>query len=113
MIQHWIMIKKAFLLHFEWVALLAMLLLATTLDPTSSGPSYCLLKQLGSELCPGCGLGRSMALAAQGSYQASIQMHPMGIIAIPVLRSEEHTSELQSRGHLVCRLLLENKNSIK
>src|SRR5690625_5680633 len=23
-------------------------------------------------------------------------------------RSEEHTSELQSRGHLVCRLLLEN-----
>src|SRR5690625_1594138 len=25
----------------------------------------------------------------------------------PGLRSEEHTSELQSRGHLVCRLLLE------
>src|SRR5690625_4040917 len=28
---------------------------------------------------------------------------PMG----PISRSEEHTSELQSRGHLVCRLLLE------
>src|SRR5690625_6597754 len=27
-----------------------------------------------------------------------------------VPRSEEHTSELQSRGHLVCRLLLEKKN---
>src|SRR5690625_4561053 len=27
-----------------------------------------------------------------------------------VSRSEEHTSELQSRGHLVCRLLLEKKN---
>src|SRR5690625_6120194 len=27
-----------------------------------------------------------------------------------ILRSEEHTSELQSRGHLVCRLLLEKKN---
>src|SRR5437870_7536934 len=27
-------------------------------------------------------------------------------------RSEEHTSELQSRGHLVCRLLLEKKNTI-
>src|SRR5690625_5752000 len=27
------------------------------------------------------------------------------------LRSEEHTSELQSRGHLVCRLLLEKKNT--
>src|SRR2546422_2450154 len=30
---------------------------------------------------------------------------PLGILA----RSEEHTSELQSRLHLVCRLLLEKK----
>src|SRR5437870_10902858 len=29
-----------------------------------------------------------------------------------VVRSEEHTSELQSRGHLVCRLLLEKKKNI-
>src|SRR5687768_17826117 len=29
------------------------------------------------------------------------------------LRSEEHTSELQSRLHLVCRLLLEKKKVIK
>src|SRR2546429_6943754 len=28
-------------------------------------------------------------------------------------RSEEHTSELQSRLHLVCRLLLEKKNNIR
>src|SRR5215208_1768296 len=28
---------------------------------------------------------------------------------LPHARSEEHTSELQSRGHLVCRLLLEKK----
>src|SRR5690625_3233365 len=28
-------------------------------------------------------------------------------------RSEEHTSELQSRGHLVCRLLLEKKKHNK
>src|SRR6266508_4804999 len=27
-------------------------------------------------------------------------------------RSEEHTSELQSRGHLVCRLLLEKKKTM-
>src|SRR5690625_5757610 len=27
----------------------------------------------------------------------------------PARRSEEHTSELQSRGHLVCRLLLDKK----
>src|SRR5690625_6902964 len=40
------------------------------------------------------------------------------LILIPFIfldeyRSEEHTSELQSRGHLVCRLLLEKKNNTK
>src|SRR5690625_5612326 len=30
-----------------------------------------------------------------------------------IQRSEEHTSELQSRGHFVCRLLLEKKNDKK
>src|SRR5258708_11602342 len=29
----------------------------------------------------------------------------------PLVRSEEHTSELQSPDHLVCRLLLEKKNN--
>src|SRR5207253_5540335 len=31
-------------------------------------------------------------------------------LVVVIFRSEEHTSELQSRGHLVCRLLLEKKN---
>src|SRR5690625_7059586 len=31
----------------------------------------------------------------------------LGSADLTVYRSEEHTSELQSRGHLVCRLLLE------
>src|SRR5436309_9121197 len=31
--------------------------------------------------------------------------------AMPVTRSEEHTSELQSRENLVCRLLLEKKKT--
>src|SRR5687768_8236326 len=31
------------------------------------------------------------------------------VLFLPTLRSEEHTSELQSRLHLVCRLLLEKK----
>src|SRR5439155_8306137 len=32
---------------------------------------------------------------------------------VDAVRSEEHTSELQSRGHLVCRLLLEKKKKYK
>src|SRR5690625_6849313 len=41
-------------------------------------------------------------LGQEGSSQANDQD-----------RSEEHTSELQSRGRLVCRLLLEKKNICK
>src|SRR5439155_26753905 len=33
----------------------------------------------------------------------------LGVFGLEEPRSEEHTSELQSRGHLVCRLLLEKK----
>src|SRR3989442_10796521 len=33
--------------------------------------------------------------------------------AAPQGRSEEHTSELQSRPHLVCRLLLEKKKNLR
>src|SRR5258708_29914348 len=34
------------------------------------------------------------------------------LTAVPFARSEEHTSELQSPDHLVCRLLLEKKNNV-
>src|SRR2546422_5026630 len=34
---------------------------------------------------------------------------PLLVLIVRPMRSEEHTSELQSRLHLVCRLLLEKK----
>src|SRR3712207_9456966 len=37
----------------------------------------------------------------------------MPVLACSTGRSEEHTSELQSRQYLVCRLLLEKKKKIK
>src|SRR2546422_6260681 len=36
---------------------------------------------------------------------------PRARLAVACVRSEEHTSELQSRLHLVCRLLLEKKKN--
>src|SRR2546429_2131095 len=42
---------------------------------------------------------------AEGAEFLSARLNEFG----PRLRSEEHTSELQSRLHLVCRLLLEKK----
>src|SRR5436305_15075581 len=38
-------------------------------------------------------------------------LYATGSRASEVVRSEEHTSELQSRPHLVCRLLLEKKKT--
>src|SRR5690606_41146945 len=38
---------------------------------------------------------------------------PPIIVRDRILRSEEHTSELQSRENLVCRLLLEKKKNVK
>src|SRR5207253_4008502 len=38
-----------------------------------------------------------------------LEFGSVAVAGIEVKRSEEHTSELQSRGHLVCRLLLEKK----
>src|SRR5690554_4263901 len=47
---------------------------------------------------------------AVGNYNAHLSAYPE--VDWPAFRSEEHTSELQSRPHLVCRLLLEKKNII-
>src|SRR5687768_17982433 len=43
--------------------------------------------------------------------QAGARQHPAETLSLR--RSEEHTSELQSRLHLVCRLLLEKKKKKK
>src|SRR5690625_116482 len=60
----------------------------------------------------------SAALTAAGGviyglFLSALQPQPMFELPLSVRRSEEHTSELQSRGHLVCRLLLEKKKKNK
>src|SRR5438874_6406555 len=52
-------------------------------------------------------LASSMGRLGDGKTPASI----IGSLT-DLLRSEEHTSELQSRRDLVCRLLLEKKNAL-
>src|SRR3712207_7706302 len=42
--------------------------------------------------------------------QQQVQPRDVVLAEVGVGRSEEHTSELQSRQYLVCRLLLEKKN---
>src|SRR5207253_8559428 len=60
-----------------------------------------------STLFPYTTLFRSLAEAGR-KFEPRQGLGPL-VHAALVERSEEHTSELQSRGHLVCRLLLEKK----
>src|SRR5207244_13315742 len=61
-------------------------------------------------------LGRFSSLTVQiAEDHMVVEKGPYRLIRHPsytgILRSEEHTSELQSPDHLVCRLLLEKKKS--
>src|SRR5262245_64212722 len=50
--------------------------------------------------------------ATEGSEMNEPSVAPLPAGRLPTPRSEEHTSELQSLRHLVCRLLLEKQNNI-
>src|SRR2546422_6237691 len=56
-------------------------------------------------VCAEAGPGKTPSIAIAHSMRKEFQLKE--------LRSEEHTSELQSRLHLVCRLLLEKKKENK
>src|SRR3712207_7350852 len=58
-------------------------------------------------LAKAIGNQRPMQICAAGGIVAK----PTSPSVLQTLRSEEHTSELQSRQYLVCRLLLEKKNN--
>src|SRR2546429_6907639 len=64
-----------------------------------------------STLFPYTTLFRSVLLdlAHQNGFKGIVALGGSEALALARLRSEEHTSELQSRLHLVCRLLLEKK----
>src|SRR5690625_5411887 len=54
------------------------------------------------------GRGSAALLAGEGLLCG---LYANELLTRTLPRSEEHTSELQSRGHLVCRLLLEKKKT--
>src|SRR2546422_5248074 len=56
---------------------------------------------------------RRPKMVARFRVSQSLRSSPLVGSGAPRLRSEEHTSELQSRLHLVCRLLLEKKKKNK
>src|SRR5690625_6262185 len=83
-----------------------------TNDPThlgGLGQTY----QIYDELLNGEQLGLRCNLLIDHIYLNELKQSGMYAGYGNETRSEEHTSELQSRGHLVCRLLLEKKKKSK
>src|SRR5438876_6719146 len=73
-----------------------------------------LRRPLGSTLFPYTTLFRSRSGAITRAFAVSSRAShdsPTASASTSLNRSEEHTSELQSPVHLVCRLLLEKKNT--
>src|SRR2546428_9331043 len=91
--------RRFFLFHFNSLCRLVL----RALDP------FCKCRRIGK--------GVRIARLARLQHHAALQYTAAGIavVASPAMdlqvRSEEHTSELQSRSDLVCRLLLEKKKT--
>src|SRR3989442_10052378 len=77
-------------------------------------PYTTLFRSVGTEPVPVVGV-EGEAATARGEAQRRIEQEAgaAGAARAHAQRSEEHTSELQSRPHLVCRLLLEKKKNNK
>src|SRR2546430_4419331 len=58
-------------------------------------------------------VGQSRGRRARGRQSLEPDLRRRGLPVRPLLRSEEHTSELQSQSNLVCRLLLEKKKNVE
>src|SRR2546427_6937971 len=84
------------------------------------GESEALWKEMGELGWLGLSLPEAHGGSGLGMVETAILLEEMGHAALPgpylptvlaarAIRSEEHTSELQSQSNLVCRLLLEKK----
>jgi hypothetical protein len=65
-----------------WIAALTALALT---EPTLHHYTLCPIDNLGFSFCPGCGLGRSIALFFRGAWSDSFRMHPLGPVAVLLL----------------------------
>lgn len=82
--------KSSYVKHFKqkylelaiWVIALATLYF---MQSASSSPSLCFFNWIGFSHCPGCGLGHSIHAALHLQFYASLQYHPLGIIAVIII----------------------------
>ena len=86
-------VRNAFFRSLKYIPLEALmwmiaLVLLMVNDPgNDTGFSLCPFHNLGLDFCPGCGLGTSISYAFRGQWEASLNAHPLGMIAIIILTS--------------------------
>ncbi|MCX6256470.1 MAG: DUF2752 domain-containing protein [Bacteroidia bacterium] len=68
---------------FIWIS--ALIFFALIHPDENSGFTICPFHLLGFQYCPGCGLGHSISFLLHGKVVPSIDAHPLGIFALPVL----------------------------
>jgi len=79
----------------------AALLALFFVDPYSEQHfSFCIFHNMGIESCPGCGLGRSIALLYRGELVVSLSAHPLGIVTLGVILSRIAGLMRRSYNHL-------------
>src|SRR3712207_8406558 len=86
--------------------------------PRSTLFPYTTLFRSGRQVCGNVGLNTGtnvypLRTADTFDYAGGYDVKQAGTVSRLATRSEEHTSELQSRQYLVCRLLLEKKKKKK
>ncbi len=87
-----------------WLSGLAFL--AASGAAESGGRTLCVFRNLGIDWCPGCGLGRSIALLFAGRFAESFATHPLGGAAVLILIARiahllyRAGSRFQSRGKI-------------
>ncbi len=70
---------------------MAMILLSWFPPSSGSQFSFCILKLLGFDHCPGCGIGHAMGYFIRGNFTASFESHPLGSFAVIIIMSRIYT----------------------
>ncbi len=69
--------------NLELLAWCGVLVAPLFVNPNDASPvSFCLFHNLGIDYCPGCGLGRALALLYRGDLISSFMTHPLAIFFV-------------------------------
>lgn len=73
--------------HLEWFIFAAGLILLGFMSPENTAHTFCLFEWTGISICPGEGLGHSIAYTFRGEFSQAMNAHFAGPAAVIILTS--------------------------